>query len=88
MAEEDRRAERYRFAGLLVPLLALCCAVIVLLVVLGVADLAYSLATQERLFASGPAAMTSNSSAAEIAANPAAAAAAAGARNAGQSADQ
>ena len=56
--------------------------------VLGLADLVYSLATQERLFAGGPAAMQSNGSAAEIAADPAAASAAAGARNAGQPADQ
>ena len=54
-AAEDRRAERYRFAGLLVPLLGLCCGIIGLLVVLGLVDLAWTILTGHRLFASLPA---------------------------------
>ena len=51
MATEDRRAERYRFAGMLVPLLGFGCIIIAGLVVLGMADLAYDTITGHRLFA-------------------------------------
>ncbi len=40
MAEEDR-ARKYRFAGLIMPLLAAGCGAIALLTLLGFADLVY-----------------------------------------------
>jgi hypothetical protein len=69
MAEEDRRAQKYRFAGLLVPLLAVCCGVIALLVVLGLVDLLYSTLTHHRLFAGGPATVASSPAPADPAAS-------------------
>ncbi len=50
MADEDKQKE-FRSARVLVPLLAACCIGIVALAGLGVVDLAYNVATGQRLFA-------------------------------------
>lgn len=48
---DDRRANRFRWAVAIVPLLEICCIVITVLVILGLIELAYTLITHQRLFA-------------------------------------
>lgn len=46
----DRRANRFRWAVAIVPLLGICCAVITILVVLGLIEVLVWLFTHHRLF--------------------------------------
>lgn len=47
----DKRADRFRWAVAIVPLLGICCGVISLLVVMGLIELVFSLTTHQRIFA-------------------------------------
>ncbi len=47
----DRRADRFKWAVSIVPLLGICCILITLLVVMGLIELAVALITHHRLFA-------------------------------------
>jgi hypothetical protein len=46
----DRRADQFRWAVAIVPLLGICCVVITLLVLLGLVELAWALMFHQRLF--------------------------------------
>lgn len=50
-ADNDRRADRFRWAVAIVPLLGICCIVISVLVLLGLVELGYGLLTHRMLFA-------------------------------------
>jgi hypothetical protein len=49
-SESDKRAYNFRWAVAIVPLLAICCVVIALLVLLGFIELFYTMFTHHRLF--------------------------------------